>query len=143
MGAKQQERVHERLKPNSVRVAKPATALPDWGEFQSMAVRACGYPSVTDEFSAAPHADQRSPQSESPGQTPEQDFTFRAASRVMRLDAVTLFGETTPDDELKTTPSGEMADQRALRDTGKVAHARALRIGFRGISVGRTCYILL
>jgi hypothetical protein len=106
-------------------------------------LEAWGYPSVTDEFSAAPHADHRSPRFKSPDQTPEQDFTLRAASRVMRLDAVTLFGETTSDGELKTPPSGETADQSALRDTGKVAHARALRIGFRGISVGRTCYILL
>jgi Protein of unknown function (DUF1045) len=87
-------------------------------------LEAWGYPYVIDEFRPHFTLTNAVPDPTRLVQSPEQDFGLRVAWRAMRVDAVTLFGETTPGGEFTIVRSFTLGrSKRARRLSPRIAAA--------------------
>ena len=78
-------------------------------------LEAWGYPYVIDEFRPHFTLTNAVPDPTRLVKSLEQDFSLRVASRAMRVDAVTLFGETTPGGEFKIVRSFALGRSKRAR----------------------------
>jgi len=78
-------------------------------------LKASGYPYVIDEFRPHVTLTNAVPDPTRPVKSLEQDFSLRVASQAMRVDATTLFGETTPGGEFRIVRSSTLGRSRRAR----------------------------